>query len=166
MSKPDETAGPPEFEDSPRFHEHEWRVQRIGWAILVLFLLAGASGVLGKGPLSHETIALPGGTLELDRFARRHAPTEWAIDLLQTPAQEDLELAITADYMSKFEIKAITPEPERTELKNGELVFIFAGAQSGGRIVMHLDPQEVGTLRGTVRMNGGDAIALRQLIYP
>lgn len=166
MSKPGQTAGPPEFEDSPRFHEREWRVQRVGWAVLILFLLAGASGLLGKGPLAHETIALPNGTLELDRFARRHAPTQWVINLLETPAQGSLELAITAQYISEFEITAITPEPERTELKNGELVFTFAGAQSGGRIVMHLDPQEVGIFRGTVRISGARAIPVRQIIYP
>lgn len=165
MSKPDKSVGPPEFKDSPRFHEREWRVQRIGWVVLILFLLTGALGLLGKGPMADDTIALTNGSLQFDRFARRHAPTEWVINYSQPPADGSLEFAIDSTFLSEFEVKAITPEPDTTEIKAGEVVFTFA-AQSGGRIVFHLDPQTMGVSHGKLRFNDAEAIPLRQIIYP
>ena len=165
MSKPGKSAGPPSFEDSPRFYEREWLIQRIGWTVLVLFLLVGAAGLLGKGPMAHDSIALPSGTLGFERFARRHAPTEWVIDYSTAPSGGSFEFAISSAYLSKFEVKAITPEPEKTEMKAGEVSFTFA-AQSDGRVVFHLDPQTMGIARGTIRIDDAAAIPLRQVIYP
>ena len=115
--------------------------------------------------MAHDSIALSHGTFEFDRFARRHAPTRWLIAYSQPSSDGNLKIAIDSRFMTEFEVKAITPEPAKTEIETGEIVFSF-DAESAGRIVFHVDPQSMGVAQGTVRINDTEAISLRQIIYP
>ena len=58
------------------FQQRSWKVQRVGWGLMVLFVLAGLSGLLGTGPLSNVTDGDEGGPLwlEYQRFGRLQAP--------------------------------------------------------------------------------------------
>lgn len=56
----------------------EWVIERIGWAIMALILLAALAGLLGSGPLSNARIDHPGSHLsaEYNRFERYQSPTK------------------------------------------------------------------------------------------
>jgi hypothetical protein len=156
-----------EVQSEQQFHEREWAVQRFGWTLLALFLIAGISGVFGDGPLAHLSIASENGQIEFDRFARRHAPTEWAVSYRQNRnTSEMLELAIDAEYLRKFEVRAITPEPETTRITEGAVLFRFEAEGASGRVVLHVEPQQPGFVEGTFRLNDAPALTVRQIIYP
>jgi hypothetical protein len=70
------------FESELAFHQREWRLQRIGWGLLALFLLLALGGLFGDGPLSHSRDASAAGSVEYERFVRDGLATE----LIVTPA--------------------------------------------------------------------------------
>src|SRR5688500_11374240 len=47
-----------------------WRVQRVGWVIMLLLVIGGLLGLFGKGPLAEHQVQTNGLTLDYDRFAR------------------------------------------------------------------------------------------------
>ncbi len=66
------------------FQRREWLVQRIGWTLLAACLAAACVGVFGDGPVARQTSGAGEVHVELDRFARRHSPTQWSISVKRT----------------------------------------------------------------------------------
>jgi len=42
-------------ESDHRFHRNEWRLQRIGWVLVALFLVLAVAGLFGNGPLEERS---------------------------------------------------------------------------------------------------------------
>ena len=67
------------------FQERQWKVERIGWALMALIALAGLAGLFGGGPLSAATVG--GDNLPLEvmygRFVRHRTPTELTLPRLK-----------------------------------------------------------------------------------
>ena len=53
-------VGDLEIEQDHDFQRRSWRLQRAGWIVLSLVLLAGLLGLFGSGPLAHATVGAPG----------------------------------------------------------------------------------------------------------
>jgi hypothetical protein len=156
-----------DFQGEQQFHEREWRVQRVGWALLSLLILAGLAGVFGGGPLARQSINSEYGQIESERFARRHSVTEWAITYRQNQNTSDsLTIAIDADYLHKFEVREITPEPDATQVAQGEVLFSFNTLGPSGRVLFHVEPQRPGIAEGSFRLNDSPALVVKQIIYP
>ena len=45
-----------ELETDESFQRNEWRIQRVGWIVWSLVIIAGLIGLLGSGPMSHKEI--------------------------------------------------------------------------------------------------------------
>jgi hypothetical protein len=147
------------------FHRHEWRIQRIGWGLLALFLALALAGLFGNGPLSHVRAANAAGSVEYERFARSGLST----DVVVTPARTARgvsRVAITADYLEAFRVEHITPEPSAVRVDAGRLVYEFAGAAPDASIVFHIHPQRLGRHTADVIVDGGAPLAIRQFTYP
>ena len=98
-----------------RFHRNEWRIQRIGWVLVALFLALAAAGLFGNGPLSRAHADSAGGRLEYQRFTRFGLTT----DLVVTPvasANGITRVEISGDYLEAFRVEHVTPEPAAVRL--------------------------------------------------
>ena len=154
-----------DFESQLAFHRREWRIQRIGWVLVALFLALAAGGLFGNGPLSRAHADGATGRIEYQRFVRYGLST----DLVVTPAgsaQGVNRVEISAAYLEAFRIEEITPEPAAVRMIGASLVYEFASAAPGASISFHIRPQRLWRHSAAVRIDGGAPLAMSQLTYP
>ena len=148
-----------------RFHRSEWRLQRIGWVLVALFLALAVAGLFGNGPLSRAHADNGAGRLEYQRFTRYGLST----DLVVTPASSKhgvTRVEISGDYLEAFRVEHITPEPAAVRLAGPNVIYEFASAAPGASISFHLSPQRLWRRSATVTIDGGAPLAVSQLTYP
>lgn len=156
-----------DYRAEQQFHEREWTVQRVGWAVLVLLLLLAMAGAFGSGPLAARTISVGDSTIEIDRFVRYNARSQWRIVPGATRSgAEQLRIALDAQFAESYEIASITPEPERMSLSGSELVLEFDARNATGSIVFHVQPNDFGWREGAIRIGDSPPVAVNQLVYP
>jgi hypothetical protein len=149
-----------------KFHRAEWRIQRIGWLVVILFLAAASAGLFGNGPLSHASAASAEGRVDYERFLRYGSPSEIVITPTAAAARGISRVEISSDYLAGFRIVSITPEPASVQMVGQQLVYEFTAAGVGASISIHVDPQRLWRHRAVVRIDGGTPLEIRQLTYP
>jgi hypothetical protein len=157
--------GQHELQSERIFHEREWRIQRIGWTLLTVFLALALAGLFGGGPLSHAHALGAQGRIDYERFIRQGSPTELVI----TPsngAARGISIEITADYLAAFRVDDITPTPTTVRIAGDRLVYEFATAEPGASIAFHFDPQRLWHRRALVKIGGGAPLRIWQITYP
>jgi hypothetical protein len=159
-------TGPEDLERQLRFHRLEWRVQRIGWVIIAIFLVLALAGLFGGGPLSNVRAEAATGRIDYERFVRSGSPTEIVITPPSGAEHGVSRVEITADYLAAFQIERVTPQPTTVRVADGRLVYEFAAATSGGFIAFEIDPQKLWRHRAEVRIDGGPPLQISQLTYP
>ncbi len=156
-----------EIDIDPVRQRREWRVKRIAWALLYVALAAIVSGVLGKGPISTTGAASGDGSVhvEYERFVRRHAPDQ--LRVTATAAADTVGIRVDSAYLSDVRLEEVTPEPARVVTADDATTFVF-NTRPGARLHLAFDyqPERVGTLRGSVAADGGEAVAFSQFVYP
>jgi hypothetical protein len=153
-----------------KFQRREWAAQRVGIALMVLILIAGALGAFGDGPLSRSRQTDRGGhlTIRFERFARLQAAHSVRIEADPVLAVEGrVRIGIEASLLENQELRSITPAPLATEAGDAEHVFIYPVPASGARvsITLHLLPLRAGTIRGAVAV-GEATVGVAQFVYP
>ena len=153
------------------FLRRAWRVQRVGWALLVLILLAALLGLTGTGPLSQATAGSEGGPVrvEYERFVRANAVTDLRVRLGPgVPREGRARLWFDRQYLHKVEVTGVVPEPESVEVSPDRVTYVFLAAEGGGPVELAFDlkPMRFGSWSG--RMGAGDAepVHLRHFVYP
>jgi hypothetical protein len=155
---------PNDFESELIFHEREWRIQRIGWIVLTIFLALAFAGLFGGGPLSHARVGGATGSIEYEHFVRGGTST----DLVVTPAAAAAgvhRIEIPSDYLEAFRVESITPEPTAVRMSGESLVYEFAAGAHGSSISFHIHPQRLWRHRAVLRIDGAP-LEIWQLTYP
>jgi len=155
-----------DFESERIFHEHEWRIQRIGWCLLTIFLALAFAGLFGKGPLSHVRAENASGRIEYERFIRYGAPAEFVVTPAGKAAHGISRVEIASSYLQAFRIERVTPEPTTVRIAGEQLVYEFATSAPGAAISFEVDPRQLWRHRTLVRIDGGAPLELSQLTYP
>jgi hypothetical protein len=154
-----------DLESNLSFYSKEWRIQRVGWVLVALFLAAALGGLFGNGPLSRAYIDNGAGRLDYERFVRYGLST----DLVVTPAVSAhgvTRVEINGDYLEEFRIERITPEPAAVRMTGRNIVYEFASAAPGASISFHLHPQRLWRRTATITIDGGAPLHISQLTYP
>jgi hypothetical protein len=152
-------------ESDHRFHRTEWRVQRIGWVLVALFLVLAFAGLFGNGPLSRAHADNGAGRLEYQRFTRFGLST----DLVVTPAaraHDVTRIEISSDYLEAFRVEHVTPEPAAVRLAGPNIIYEFASGTPGASISFHITPQRLWRRSATITIDGGAPLRISQLTYP
>ncbi|HKQ11989.1 MAG TPA: hypothetical protein VJT80_01060 [Steroidobacteraceae bacterium] len=152
-------------ESDHRFHRTEWRVQRIGWVLVALFLVLAFAGLFGNGPLSRAHADNGAGRLEYQRFTRFGLST----DLVVTPAASAhgvIRVEISSDYLEAFRVEHVTPEPAAVRLAGPNIIYEFASGTPGASISFHITPQRLWRRSATITIDGGAPLRISQLTYP
>lgn len=157
--------------DAKDFQRREWRVERVGWVVIALLLVAAILGVFSNGPLSHTTSADPDGDVEVEyeRFVRHMGKAELTVRIGPSAVQDETATVfISRDLIDSMRLEAISPQPESTTGGRIGTTFEFsADADSPPVISITYRPDEIGVAEGTVRI-GDDHGGARvwQLTYP
>jgi len=165
-----EDVGDLQIECDDEFQRREWRMERVGWAGLALFVIAAGAGSFGGGPLSDATATDVTGKLvvEYERFVRASASS--ALRLHISPeAATDGEIRVWADavYLRDVEVSSIVPAPTRVEHRGERVVYVFAAVEPAGpsEIVFRYEPSRAGRLRGHFALSEGTGAAVRQFAF-
>jgi hypothetical protein len=138
-------------------------MQRFGTAVGLAIVIAAILGFTGEGPLAHQSTQLPGGafSLDYDRYVRSANQTSLQVQLNRAGQQR---VAISQDYLSKFQIGTITPQPQQSTVLGDRTVFTF-NVQPGAQLQFQVTPTQIGSHSGTVWTRDG-RISFRQFVYP
>jgi hypothetical protein len=152
-------------DDELIFHRKEWRIQRVGWVLVALFLAFALGGLFGSGPLSRAHADGAAGRVEYERFLRYGSST----DLVITPAGAAhgvSRIEIDTEYLEAFRVEHITPEPAAVRMTGRRLLYEFSRAAPGASISFSIRPQRLWSHRAAISIDGGAPLEISQLTYP
>lgn len=163
-------SGDLELNLDQEFQQREWRVERIGWVLMLLLILASLLGLLGgAGPLSSTTDGSADGLeVSYNRFAQMLEATTLQVHVSIDGAADTLRLWLSQSYLDSTRIESISPEPASIEVAEGRLIFNFelAAPVQETDIVFHLNPELPGLKQGAIGVEGGSSVELSQFVYP
>jgi hypothetical protein len=150
-----------------RIQHSVWRLQRVGWVLIVAFLLAALLGLFGTGPLSRSSAQSGGLKLEYERTARATSPTTLVIHG-PSDGQGVFRLWLERSLLEKNEVEHVTPEPERAEFSSERVTYTFRTVVPGEpvRAEFELKPKSAGKVRARLGEVGGGEVQLEQLVFP
>jgi hypothetical protein len=153
------------------FQQRSWVVQRIGWIVIALVIIAALSGLFGAGPLSQATVGNEGDALRLvyDRFERMDSPATLDIYLGPEVANEgQVRLWISRDYLKGASVQQVTPPPEQVEIGADRLIYTFrvADAARPALVTFDLEMAQSGRLVGQMGLTDEAPLSFWQFVYP
>jgi hypothetical protein len=157
-----------QLDDDSDFQRREWRMQRIGWWCLGVFVVAALVGVFGSGPLSHTVAEASGLSVDYERFLRSGTASRLTIEMPPSGTGTSAELSLSRAYVDAIEIEQILPAPTASELRGDEALFVFERREAASMpftVEIKFAPRRMGRPTATVR-GGGASITFSQLTYP
>lgn len=169
MARSSSRAAP--IDEDLQFQRKQWRAERIGWAVMTLLIVAALAGAFGGGgPLSSATSATPDGRVRVkhERFARVLNPMSVEISVAQPAGARPLQIRISESYIGAMSVRSITPEPNSTALTDQMVVLVFDRSSAAGDVKVRLDlePQTIGSVEGSVVVDGGAPLRFSHFIFP
>ncbi|HXH06764.1 MAG TPA: hypothetical protein VNI83_09250 [Vicinamibacterales bacterium] len=176
MPRPDDAPAaarprrPLVLDEDLAFQRRVWTIQRIGWVVLALLVVAGAFGLFGGGPISRASTGDPAGRLavEYERFCRREATTTLTVRLREPRAPEGAASVVFAPaYLDAIAIEQVVPPPEGSEIRPDGVVFRFRPPPNDMPMVVifFLRVRRAGIVFGRLS-SAGSSVTFRQLVYP
>lgn len=169
-TKREKTADESDFADLMRHHRAAWRVERIGWTIMALLLVATLLGAFGDGPLSHaRSGSAQGLSVEYDRLLRSSAPSLYRFEASPSLARDGvIRLRFDGSLIENMELESIVPEPDQQEAGAGftEFAFRVAPGDTPARFDFRFRPATFGRRAGDVSIAGAHAVPINQFVYP
>lgn len=134
-----------EIDEDQSFQEKMWVAQRVGWVLLLLFLLAAVFGYTGASSLTTVKEERGGYRLKYPRFGRIGTPFELVV------SGPGGEVFFSREILQRNELTNAVPSPRSSEALTGGLRLKFE-AVSGGEIHFDWKPRRAGRLKGKVAL--------------
>lgn len=158
-----------ELDQDLEFQQASWTVQRVGWAIMALVIVATLLGLFGPGPFSKTTLSDQSASVWMTyhRFVRYQAPAQLRVHL-RPEGKDMVRLWFRRAYIESFQVQYVTPPPERVEAGPERLTYIFrvSDPQRATAVTFHLEPEECGPHSGYVGLENHPPLRFSQFVYP
>ena len=153
-------------EDMPH-QRRVWRIERVGWVLMFLFLAAAVLGFTGRGGLGVGQKKAGGAEAGLEvayeRYLRQDSPSEMRITFHRQGRGHRLRL--NREFVEKVRIEQIAPQPSESEIDSQGVTYTFSSKGGGSEVFLYLQPKQAGSLR-TVLSDGSSSLAINQFVYP
>jgi hypothetical protein len=162
MSKKTRTL---EIDEDLAFQHREWLFQRIGVAVLFVFIVSAGLGFTGMGgPMSHAEAGERGAPLhiEYERFVRSGAQSTMRLNLHSDPPGF-IQFWVSAPYLEDVVIQSVAPIPQTVTVEDSRHVYTIRAASADVTVKVDLEHQTFGTLKGEVGIVGGPTVSFWQL---
>jgi hypothetical protein len=159
-----------EIEKNPGLQTRFWRLQRAGWVIVAVLIVAAAMGLFSGGPLSWAVATDPGNALRVDyeRFMRQDALHH--IRLAIEPAGgRTVDLQIGQPFLDAVRIEEFAPLPRAQFLeRDGQVVRFRAAGDGLASFIVNLtvEPKRVGIVSSTIAIAGEAPVRFTQFVFP
>lgn len=153
----------PDLEIDEQFHLQEkgWVIQRVGWIIIILVMIAGGLGVFGGGFVSKKSSSSGNIKAEYERFFRY----ETEMKVLVESSNHISSISFSQQYLKDFRIIRFVPEFDNNNTTENEVRYNFLPGQNH-IVTVYLIPKDYGTIGGTMKVNEINNITLNHFIYP
>ncbi|MEX2142725.1 MAG: hypothetical protein WD894_25950 [Pirellulales bacterium] len=152
------------------FQRKQFLAERIGWALMALFLVWALLGGFGEGWVSRQQAWSEDRTLglEYDRYGRRGAPMELRLQLRPDKSRDELILHLNREFIDGVELERITPDCRSMVVDDDGSVATFSADPNANdySITIEYKPRHVGSLHVALRASGQTEMAFDQFIYP
>jgi hypothetical protein len=142
-------------------------VERVGWVLFGLTIIAALVGVFGSGPISSATANGPGFRVEYERFARQDAPSTIQVHFIAQPETEETQIWISQDFVRAARIESIVPEPSESSSSGAWVVYSLA-TQPGVSGTFRIDfiHQSRGQIPIRIGFSPGESVEISEFVYP
>jgi hypothetical protein len=159
-----------EIDQDEEFERRSFTVQRAGWILMAVIVVAAAGGLLGSGPLARATAAAPGAfTIEYQRLTRYQSDQTLHIHLDPAVTRgREARVWINRAFLDSSKIESVVPTPLRVEGEADRLYYVFHMAKPGDRlfVAFNIQAEQVGLVQGRIGVRDGREVAFTQLVYP
>lgn len=121
-----------------------WRVQRVGWWVLLLICLSGVLGAFGDGPLSKADVHDEAARLRYEILLRRQSDTSVTFDIPSSSGR--VSLTLPASYLEQIDISDIQPTPLVTYSTAEGQTFVFLSPHAETRVRLSIRAKHAGWL--------------------
>jgi hypothetical protein len=167
-------VGDLEVNEDLTFQRRSWVMQRVGWVVMTLVMLAalvglfgGAGALGGEAQSSSEDAAV---SVSYERFLRFIKPTTLQIQLSQEAGKGGkVSVWVDREYLDGLQVQQITPQPSSAKTGAKRLTYVFEVDDPNGPAMVTFDllpEQEIGALRGRVGVGDGEPVSFGQFVYP
>jgi hypothetical protein len=157
-----------ELEEQYEAQKRAWFVQRIGWCVLAMVLLAAVLGGFGPGALGKVSVLdRTGLRLDYDRFVRYEAPASLRLEL-PASAHDEQAFFLDASWLHGVHLQTIQPEPIRTQSEGKRVRYTMRVQRRGAptQVSLHYEADAPGSLAGSVALEDGTPLRISQFVYP
>ena len=158
-----------EVREDVAFERRLWRVQRVGWVVITLVLVAALAGLFGNGPLSHASASAGNLQVRYDRFVHADAPATLNIDVTNL-ASNVARLTIDRSLLEPMDVQRMQPRPSRTRAAGNAVVFEFDVSDARTlHVLIDASPQSPALASGSISVlesGAASTVRIQQLIYP
>ena len=154
-----------EIDEDLAFQHREWLFQRIGIAVLFVFIVSAGLGFTGMGgPMSHAEAGERGAPLhiEYERFVRSGAQSTMKLNLHSDPPGF-IQFWLSAPYLEDVVIQSVAPIPQTVTVEGSRHVYTIRAASTDVTVKVDMEHQTSGTLEGEVGIVGGPTVSFWQL---
>jgi hypothetical protein len=148
-----------------------WAVQRFGWVMLALLILAACLGLFGPGPLSRAMAGQQDDPLwaEYHRFWRLKSPMSLRLHLGPQAARSgQARVWLSRSYLEAMSVQHVTPPPQHVEAGSDRLTYVFtlSSPERPTTVTFNIEPETPGSISGQVGLENGQTVSFRHFIYP
>ena len=169
MSKNEDESRRYPVQENMRWQRIEWRIQSVGYALLIALVILGACGLFSKGFLSDQQVISPDGYLrvEYERFGLRDSNMNMALRVAHLQGAH-FTLTLSGEEMDNFQIQSLQPQPLQARSENNQLVLTYAVStnQQEATVWLGMQPQSFGHYPVTVTLNRDTRVQFSQWVYP
>jgi hypothetical protein len=152
------------------FQATMWRVQRVGWAVLGLLVVAAVLGAFGRGVLSGAVTGDPDGVrVEYERFPHRGSPTSVRVRVAGAAvAGDEARVWLSRGWLESMRVEQISPSPSAEGIVPGRIVLTIPVRPGTDEVAvsLRLRPDDAGPAHGEAGVVGGPSVRFSQFVYP
>jgi hypothetical protein len=157
----------PPIQEDMRFQRRTWMVERAGWVVLALIVVAAGLGLLSHGPLSETTAENAGVVLSYERLERRAATSRFTLNIPAVADRQDVLVRFHPDFLRSYELRVVTPHPVSSAAGTNGFEAVFK-MPAQGDLTIHISARahRFGFADVTIEIPGRATLVARQFIYP
>jgi hypothetical protein len=152
-----------EIDDNSEFQQKEWRVQRIGIALLALLVLAAAAGLTGTGgPFNDARAGSPGDPVlvEFERIVRQGASSSMTVHLHHPPGV--VKFWVSVPYFDNVRVASIDPEPDDVVVEQSRQIYEVEAGSADTKVTFVFEHVAIGRLDIEVGLLNGPSVRFSQ----
>jgi hypothetical protein len=140
-----------------------WRVERVGWALTTLLVVAATLGLFGDGPLARASASVADGTsVRYERFARTRRPVD--IEAVRPARADSARVRVSEEFLRAVDLLAVDPPPSRWRVAGGERIYEFEGATSS--VILRVEYRRAGRVAGSIAWGAAAPVTFSTLVFP